>query len=296
MERKQKKNIEFRAKTESSLLEFLMKALDGISRNSAKSLLTHRMVRINSRLETKHDFVVKPGMTVEVSRGRGQNELKNKQLKMLYEDPYIVVVEKAAGLLTVATAREKEKTAHEILKEYARRTYHGRIFVVHRLDRDTSGILIFAKDEKTMSKLRENWNDIVKVRGYIAIVSGEMERNKGTVTSWLTENEKHEVYSSPVAGIGDWAVTNYRTLERKGGYSLVNVDIETGRRNQIRVHMKEMGHPIVGDEKYGNGDNPIKRLGLHAYRLVFNHPATGKLMTFELPYPDEFKRIFNSNQ
>lgn len=293
MESKQlKKNIEFNVHEECTLLDFLMKVFNGISRNAAKSYLVHRKVFIDSRLETKYDFMLKPGMTVSVARGKGQNGFNNKYIKLLYEDKYIIVVEKASGLLTIATEREKEKTAHVILNEYARRAYKGRVFIVHRLDRDTSGILVFAKDEKTKTNMQENWNDLVMKRGYVAIVSGQMENDEGTVTSWLKENEKHVVYSSQVKGDGDLAITNYKTLARNDKYSLIELELETGRRNQIRVHMKDLGHPVVGDRKYGNGDNPIKRLALHANKLYFRHPATKELMKFEVPYPAKFRLIF----
>lgn len=293
---KLKRNIEFKVREPATLLDFIMKAFDGISRSSAKSCLTNRRVMVNSTIETRHDFALTPGMVVEVSRGKGQHEFRNRYLKLLYEDPYLLVVEKAAGLLTIATAREKEKTAHVILNDYARKSWHGRVFVVHRLDRDTSGILVFAKDEKTKTKLQERWNEMVKVRGYVAIVCGEMEKDSGTVTSWLRENAQHMVYSSPVPGEGDLAVTNYKTLARKDGYSLVGLELETGRRNQIRVHMSDLGHPVTGDKKYGNGDDPIGRLALHAYRLEFIHPVTGKAMKFEIPYPAQFKQMFKQQQ
>lgn len=293
---KLKRNIEFKVRDPATLLDFIMKAFAGISRSSAKSCLTNRRVMVNSVIVTRHDFALTPGMVVEVSKVGQRHELRNKNLKLLYEDQYILVVEKAAGLLTIATAREKERTAHAILNDYARRAWHGRVFIVHRLDRDTSGILVFAKDEKTKTKMQERWNELVKVRGYVAIVFGEMEKDGGTVTSWLRENAQHMVYSSPVPGEGDLAVTNYKTLARKDGYSLVGLELETGRRNQIRVHMGDLGHPVAGDKKYGNGDDPIGRLALHAYRLEFTHPVTGKAMKFEIPYPAQFKQMFKQQQ
>lgn len=292
--RKQNRYIEFKVHEKSELLDFLMHAFNGISRNAAKSFLANRQVLVDMKLATQYNMELRPGMTVYVSRGKGQREYSNKYLKIVYEDPYIIVVEKASGLLTIATAKEKERTAHAYLNEYVRQgNRNGRVYIVHRLDRDTSGLLVFAKDEKTKKKLQDNWNDIVKDRRYVAVLSGEMEKDEGVVTSWLLENKMYVTYSSPLKNNGDKAVTRYRTIKRANGYSLVELKLETGRKNQIRVHMNDLKHPVVGDEKYGDRSNPIGRLALHAFKLSFYHPVSGRLMDFETPYPAEFKKLFN---
>lgn len=198
------------------------------------------------------------------------------------------------GLLSVSSERQKERTAYHILNEYVQRS-NGRgsnVYIVHRLDRDTSGLMMFAKDEKTQRTLRDNWHEIVTDRRYVAVVTGEMEKNAGCVISWLTDRTLY-VYSSPTDDGGQKAITHYRTIKRANGYSLVELDLETGRKNQIRVHMQDLGHPIIGDGRYGIEDvNPIGRLALHAFKLCFYHPVTGELMKFETPYPNEFKKLF----
>lgn len=284
---------EFKVKEKDELLSFIMKKMAGISRNSAKSLLTSCRVLVNMRITTQYNFELHPGMTVQISKEKGRREYHNKMLKIVYEDQYIIVVEKASGLLTIATAREKERTAYAYLNEYIKRGNPRRnIYIVHRLDKDTSGLLIFAKDETTKRKLQDNWNRAVRERKYVAVVCGEMEKDKGTVTSWLVDNKVYVTYSSPLKNQGEKAVTNYKTIKRENGYSLLEVELETGKKNQIRVHMKDLGHPIAGDDKYGNGDNPIGRLALHAFKISFYHPVTGEPMTFETPYPAEFKKVF----
>ena len=246
----------------AELMDFLMQKMAGISRSKVKTMLTNRVIL----------------------------------LKLVYEDAYIIVVEKKEGLLSVSTEHQKERTAQHILNEYVKRSHrNNRIFVVHRLDRETSGLMMYAKDEKTQNTLRDNWQDIVTDRRYVAIVSGEMEKDGGTVESWLTDRKLY-VSSSPYDdGEGKYAVTHYRTIKRANGYSLVELDLETGRKNQIRVHMSELGHPVIGDERYGSECNPLGRLALHAFKLCFYHPITGELMQFETPYPANFKTLMLKN-
>lgn len=197
------------------------------------------------------------------------------------------------GLLSVNTERQKERTAYTILNEYVKRSgRQNRVYIVHRLDRDTSGLMMFAKDEKTQHTLRDNWHKIVFDRRYVAVVAGDMEQNAGTVRSWLTDRKLY-VYSSPTDDGGQEAITHYRTIKRANNFSLLELNLETGRKNQIRVHMQDLGHPIVGDGRYGLEDlNPIGRLALHAFKLCFYHPVTGEEMEFETPYPADFKKLF----
>ena len=224
------------------------------------------------------------------------HEFRHPMLKILYEDAYIIVVEKKEGLLSVATEKQKERTAQHILNEYVKRQHrNNRVFVVHRLDRETSGIMMYAKDEKTQYTLRDNWHDIVYDRRYVAIVNGEVEREQGTVKSWLTDRKLY-VSSSPVDDGGKLSITHYRTIKRANGFSLVELQLETGRKNQIRVHMESLGHPILGDERYGCEINPLNRLALHAFKLCFYHPITGERMEFETPYPNPFKSLMLKKQ
>ena len=236
-------------------------------------------------------------MKVQISKAKNNHEFKHPMLKIVYEDAYIIVVEKKEGLLSVATDHVKERTAQHILSEYVKRSHrNNRIFVVHRLDRETSGLMMYAKDEKTMNTLRDNWHDIVKDRRYVTIVSGDMERDAGSIESWLTDRKLY-VSSSPVDdGTGKYALTHYRTIKRANGYSLMELKLETGRKNQIRVHMSELGHPVIGDARYGSECDPLKRMALHAFKLCFYHPVTRELMEFETPYPSNFKSLMLRKQ
>lgn len=212
---------------------------------------------------------------------------------ILYEDGELIAINKPAGLLSVAADAQRTATAWRQVTDYLRiRDKRARAHVVHRLDRDTSGVLLFAKNEKLKLALQERWNDLVSCRGYQAVVAGRPPRDEGTVRTWLLENRAHIVYSAPKSKGGKEAVTRYRVVESRKGFTLLDVEIDTGRKNQIRVHMADLGCPVAGDKKYGNGADPLRRLGLHAGRLVLTHPVTGKELSFAAPLPQEFKRLF----
>lgn len=281
----------------AELMDFLMQKMAGISRNKVKNLLASRVILVDNAIVTQYNFELKPGMKVQMTRAKNNREFKNPMLKLVYEDAYIIVVEKKEGLLSVSTERQKERTAQHILNEYVKRSHRfNRVFVVHRLDRETSGLMMYAKDEKTQNTLRDHWHDIVTDRRYVSIVSGELEKDYGTIESWLTDRKLY-VSSSPVDdGEGKFAVTHYKTIKRSNGYSLVELELETGRKNQIRVHMSDLGHSVIGDERYGSDCNPLGRLALHAFKLCFYHPVTGELMEFETPYPSAFKGLMLKRQ
>ena len=278
---------------ETTLLPFLFDLLKEQSRSSVKALLGHGQILVNQEVTTQFDTPLKPGDVVTISYERGKVAFNNQLLNIVYEDDFVIVINKKEGLLSVATAKVRERTAYHILSDYLKKSDpRNKIFVLHRLDRETSGLMMFAKDEKTQRTLRDNWHEIVTDRRYVAVVTGEMEKNAGCVISWLTDRTLY-VYSSPTDDGGQKAITHYRTIKRANGYSLVELDLETGRKNQIRVHMQDLGHPIIGDGRYGIEDvNPIGRLALHAFKLCFYHPVTGELMKFETPYPNEFKKLF----
>ncbi len=274
------------------LMEFLAAKMPDASRTKLKSLLSKRVVYVNNVITTQFNFALQPGMKIQISKEKGRKEFRSNLLKVVYEDTYIIVIEKREGVLSIGTDRQKERTAHSILNEYVQRTAkQHRIFVVHRLDKDTSGLMIFAKDERTKLRLQDNWDQMVTDRRYVAVLSGEMEKDRGTVTSWLTDNQVFITYSSKTDNGGDKAVTHYHTIKRANGYSLVELELETGRKNQIRVHMQDLKHPVIGDIKYGDNNNPLGRLALHAFKLHFHHPVTGALMKFETPYPDAFRKL-----
>ena len=292
-----KQNNVFRIEQSAELLPFLMKVYDGKSRTAVKSLLAHRQVSVNGSIQTRHDTPLKQGDTVSVTPGKGNIELKHPKLKVVYEDEHLIVVEKQRGLLTVATTPgSREMTAMSILKAYVRKQNpRNTIYVVHRLDRETSGLLVFAKTQALQEYMRTYWKELVKERTYIAIAEGLFNKKEDTITTWFTEDKRNAmVYSSPVDDGGDIAITHYKVLKQNEELSLVELHLDTGRTNQIRVHLASIGHPVVGDRKYGHGNNfsPIDRLCLHAKVLAFIHPATERVVRFETPLPKEFKYIF----
>jgi 23S rRNA pseudouridine1911/1915/1917 synthase len=232
---------------------------------------------------------------VLVSSARGNIELTHPKLKIIFEDQYLIVVEKKEGLLTVSTGKSDETTAFSILKNYVKKASpQNRIYVVHRLDRETSGIIMFAKTREIQLALQENWHRVITRRVYVALVEGKVEKPKDTIVTWLTENEKSlKIHSSNVDNGGQQAVTHYRTLKTNDNFSLLEVELETGRKNQIRVHMQDIGHPIAGDKKYGSEISPIGRMGLHARVLAFIHPMSLENVTFETQVPKKFSSLFH---
>ena len=274
------------------LLEFLLTHVNG-SRTKIKATLKGGGIRVNKRVEKQFDFPLESGMTVSVSKTkRNQEILKSRYMKIVFEDEHIVVVEKKVGILSMA-AGHSSLNVKSVLDDYFYKSHQRcHAHVVHRLDRDTSGLMIYAKTMQAEQILEHEWHDIVYDRRYVAVVSGEMEEEGGTIANWLKDNKAYITYSSPVDNGGKYAVTHFHTLKKKNGYSLVEYKLETGRKNQIRVHSADMGHPVCGDTKYGNGDDPCGRLALHAYVLCFEHPITRERMEFVSPIPGSFKKVF----
>ena len=289
------KYIELPVREESTLLDFLLKQM-GISRNRAKDLLSGRAVSVDRKLTTRHDTPLRVGEVVRVSRHRQSTMLLNKYVKIVYEDKNIVVIEKSEGILSMASS-PKQYCIKKVLDEYfEKRHFKCTAHVVHRLDRETSGLMIYAKDIETAKILEDNWHEMVYDRRYIALLCGSMKQEGGTVQSWLRESKSLVTYSSPTDNGGKFAVTHYHRLKSSDNFSLVEMKLETGRKNQIRVHMADLGYPVAGDQKYGNGRDPIHRLALHAFRLNFIHPITHEEMQFETPIPKEFLKFFNTEE
>lgn len=271
------------------LLDFLLLNITDKSRNNIKSLLSHREVSVDGCIVTKFDYKLKKGQTIRISRSVNRDKKLSKGLQIVYEDNDLIVINKPSGLLTIASDKEKNTTAYRLLNEYIRQSNpSGRVFVVHRLDRDTSGLLMFAKNECIKLALQDNWDSLVSHRGYIAVVEGQLKEKSGRIRSWLKETKTFIVYSGRTIGDGLEAITNYEVINETACYSMLKIQLETGRKNQIRVHMKELGHSVVGDSKYGAETNPLKRLGLHAYKLEFKHPFSEKMMSFETEIPKNF--------
>lgn len=278
------------------LLPYLLDKLAGRGRNSVKSMLARGQVSVNGQAVTAYNHPLKPGDLVSVSKERIDEKPALVGLAILHEDDDLIVVEKEAGLLSISSPREVgELTAYRQLTEHVRRENpKNRIFVVHRLDRDTSGVMMFAKSERIQQALQTNWQEAVKERAYIALVEGSVKKPEGTISSWLKESKTLKMYSSPYPGDGQHAVTHYKRLQANGSFSLLEVRLATGRKNQIRVHMQDIGHPIVGDKKYGSRSKAIGRLGLHACVLEFEHPGTGERLRFESPIPKAFLHPFRN--
>ena len=277
---------------EMPLLEFLIERA-GQSRSKIKATLQGRGIKVDGKCVTQFDFPLRKGMTVAVSKTKKNNEgLKNRYVKIVYEDRWIVVVEKNVGILSMAAGHSSLNVKSVLDDYFHKRRLKCRAHVVHRLDRDTSGLMIYAKDMETEQILEHNWHNIVYDRRYIAVLSGEMENDEGTIANWLKDNKAYVTYSSPTDNGGKYAVTHYFTHDRTTEHSLVEFKLETGRKNQIRVHSADMGHPVCGDTKYGNGDDPLHRLCLHAFLLCFTHPVTGERMEFETPVPTQFRKLF----
>ena len=313
---KRKQDTVLKVAEPAQLMDFLIAKMGGMAKSSVKQLLGQRRVRVGNAVQTRHDFLLNPGDVVTVSSGRGNSQLTHPKLRIVYEDDDLIVVNKQPGLLTVAaTPGSSETTAFSILRAYVKKqNARAGIYVVHRLDRETSGLLVFARSEELQHYMREYWRDLVTDRTYIALAEGILEPREGKITTWLTEDKRNAVvYSSPVDDGGDIAITNYKVLKtskrdevalngeanKRGAtainqpYSLVELHLETGRTNQIRVHLASKGCPVVGDRKYGHGNesSPIDRLCLHAKVLEFIHPVTEKKVRFESPVPKEFNKL-----
>lgn len=276
------------------LMKFLRAQLPNKSRNDIKSLLVHRQISINNEVITQFNHPLSVGQQVVVNWAKVLIEKQPDGLNIVFEDPYIIIVEKEAGLLSIATETEKEQTAYSILSDHVKkRDPKNKIFVLHRLDRETSGVMMFAKSEKVQKLLQEAWKEAVLERTYVVVVEGVVAKEEGTITSWLTESKAFIMYSSRTPNDGQKAVTHYRVLKKSKHYSLLEVKLETGRKNQIRVHMKEIGHSVIGDKKYGATKHPIGRLGLHAQVLAFKHPITGEVVRYESEIPKPFLNLFS---
>lgn len=284
-------NLVITVKENAPLLEYLINNVSE-SRSKLKATLQGRGIAVNGRMVTQFDYQLKAGDKIIISRHKKQNQFKSRYVKIVYEDRWLVVVEKNIGILSMA-AGHSSLNVKSVLDDYFLKSRQKcRAHVVHRLDRDTSGLMVYAKDIETEQILEHNWHQIVYDRRYVAVVSGEMEQDNGTIANWLKDNKAYITYSSPTDNGGKYAVTHFLVLNRTTEHSLVEYKLETGRKNQIRVHSADMGHPVCGDLKYGNGDDPLHRLCLHAYMLCFTHPVTGEPMEFSTPIPTAFRSLF----
>lgn len=277
------------AAEESTLMQCLEAKLTDHKRTSIKALMKYNQVALNSMPTSQFNQPVHSGDTLSVNFTRPFVVFSHPRIKLVYEDNDIIVINKGSGILSVSTDNVKDGTAYSILRDYLKKKDPRlMLFVVHRLDRDTSGLMMFAKNVEAKEAMQHNWNNMVLGRRYVAVVEGKVEQEEGVVKSYLAETSQFEVYSTQNPDEGQLAITRFKRLQCNNGYSLMELSLDTGRKNQIRVHMKDLGHPIVGDRKYGAKASPIHRLGLHARTLHFAHPVTKKEMLFETPIPSRF--------
>lgn len=297
----------FKVNRSDELLEFLLKKMN-TSRNNVKNLLSHHMVLVNGSPVSQYNLMLAKDDEVKITKKpitnmpRIKNDIKNKKdkpkrvyLDIVYEDDDFIAINKPQGLLSVESDKERECAFSYVLEYMQDNDPTSRPFVLHRIDKETSGVLVFAKNVKIHSMLRLKWNELIQTREYYAMVEGTLKEKEGRITSYLKENQNNMVYSTQDPS-GQKAVTDYKVKKENGQYSLLSVLIYTGRKNQIRVHMQDLGHPIVGDEKYGYTKNPLKRLGLHASKLEFLHPITGKLISIKAPVPSIFYGPFEKEK
>ena len=287
-----KSDTSFTVTETTTLMPFLLGSLKNKSRDNIKSLLRNKQVLINGEPVTQFNHELKPGDQVGVRGERQADGIVARNMRIVFEDEHIIVIDKNAGLLSMASDNEKYLTAYNILSTYVKsQNPSNRIFIVHRLDRDTSGLMMFARSEKVQSLLQRDWKHNVTARTYMALVEGEVAEPEGVIKSYIYESKALIMHSTRNPDKGDLAITRFRKVKSNKDYSLLEVMLETGKKNQIRLHMQELGHSIAGDKKYGATSSPIGRLGLHASVLAFIHPVTGKEMRFESKIPAKFRRL-----
>lgn len=284
-----KKDLKFIVKENTTLLEFLMLSFAGKSRNAIKALLGGSLILVDGKLISQFNHPMKVGQVMTVLAEKVAPERPMIGLKIIHEDDLMIIVNKHSGLLTNSSSKERVKTAYAMINSHVQKTNAtSRVFVVNKLDRETSGIIIFAKDEKTQKFLIEDWEKSIPEQVYVALVEGEVRKENDTLTSYMKQSKALIVHSSQNETYGEKAITNYEVFRRKKGSTLLKINIETKVKNQIRVHMQEMKHPIVGDKKYGAKTNAIGRMALHLKTVQITHPATKKKITLDTEIPNKF--------
>lgn len=275
------------------LMNFLIRMLPHKNRDNIKTYLRDNQVLVDGDPVSQYNYQLRPGQQVVISKNKISKKKTYRGISIIYEDNDLIIIDKHAGVLSVATDNKEKFTAYSILYDHVKRKNpDGKIFIVHRLDRETSGLMMFAKSAKVQKKLQENWNDIIRERVYVAAVQGEVNPPQGEISSYLRENKGMMVFSSQDGDDGKYAVTHYETIRGNGMFTLLRMSLRTGRKNQIRVHLQDLGHPIVGDKKYGSKVNPISRLALHAQVLAFQHPVNSRELRFETSVPRKFQELF----
>ena len=304
---------------DGALMDYLFELFPQQSRTSVKNRLSKGQVQVNGESRTAFDHPLRKGDTITIlpkgvsiaraTRSDAREEVEKNGVKILFEDEHYLVVDKPSGLLTISTGK-KEKTLYALLNAYVKINArmqrkedlitgkepdrsNAKVWIVHRIDKGTSGVLVFGKTERAKDILQSKWKELVAERRYVAWLEGKVEKDSGAIQSWLVESPKSLKMKSFPTEVkdGQLAITHYRVLQRTRYYSEVAFDLQTGRKNQIRVHAADLGHPIAGDEKYGAETDPIHRLALHAATLVFRHPFTQRMVRCTSPIPESFERF-----
>lgn len=277
---------------EYELMDFLLKEFPSRSRNKIKTWLKNKNVEVNHQVETAYNRKIAKGDKITIFWGRKFEGRDLKGIKIVFEDQHVIVIYKPTGLLSVATDKVSN-TAYSKLSDHIKaQNKSNRIFIVHRLDRETSGLMLFARSIEVQQLLQHNWKEMVFERKYVAVTAGNKITPDGTITTYLAQSKALKVYSTLDKENGQIATTHYKTLKHQAPYSLMEIVLDTGRKNQIRVHMSDLGQPIVGDKKYGSKESPFNRIGLHAWILGFTHPVTKEKMRFQTDIPKEFMQLF----
>jgi 23S rRNA pseudouridine1911/1915/1917 synthase len=287
------KEIAVKVSEPTELLKFLISKFPEKSRTAIKLMLAHKQISVGDLVTTQFDFQLNRGQVVYLNKKKSEEKFRFRGLRIVHEDVDLLVVEKGSGLPSIDTEKENVKTAHSLLNEYVRKfDLKNQVFIIHRLDRDSSGLMIFAKSKKVQEIVQKEWNGSLIEDTYVVVVEGVVEKPEGSITSWLKENKAFQVFSSQIPDDGQKAVTHYKVLKTSKLFSLLEIMPETSRKNQIRVHMKDLGFPIAGDKKYGAKLNPVGQIGLHCRVLSFKHPVTGKTLRIESPIPGKFIKLF----
>ena len=283
----------FISKEEDILINVLRNNLKKYSKNNIKSFLTKEMVLVNNKVQTRYDFLVHKTDTIEIRETKIKVSKIKNDLNIIYEDNDLIVVNKPYGLLSIATKEEKEYTLYHFVSDYLKsKNKNNKVFIIHRLDKDTSGIVIFAKNQRVKNMFQNNWDSLVKMRKYYAVINGTLDNKEDTIKNYLVENDKSfMVYSTNNKKEGKLSITDYKVLKENKDYSLLDINIRTGRKNQIRVTFKDLGTPIVGDKKYGDGKSPIKRMALHQYKIELIDSRDNKKKVFKTEMPTSFKKL-----
>jgi 23S rRNA pseudouridine1911/1915/1917 synthase len=287
-----KKDTILEVKENALLMPFLIANVKGKNRDNIKSLLRNQQIWIDGVAVSQFNYPLKAGAKIEVRWVRAVDMPSELHMKIIFEDEHLIVIDKKAGLLSVSDGTD-HVTAYGVLTEWVKKQdTNNKVFIVHRLDQYTSGLLMFAKSEQVQNIFRNDWKKYIKERTYAAVVEGQVKKMSGRISSFLAENKALVMISSQDSSMGKMAITHYKTVKSNDRYTLLDVNLETGKKNQIRVHMQDIGHSVAGDRKYGAKTNPVGRLCLHAKILSFSHPVTGESIRFESPVPSDFLRLF----